>query len=234
MPRSLARLVLSTMLRNFACYFGDFFDNKGIKTKVGKHMLGTQLKQVRTQHKLTQQAVADELHVSRQTISSWETGNSYPDVPNLINLSNLYQVSLDTLIKGNVDIQDKIQDDYQELARHRNSRGLNIGLVIAFLCVIIPVIVIPFVHTVETVKWLGIFVSIAAIPLIIISYFKTMLFYPIVAGKQPLIIPKFSGLGLTFNPRHPLGKALWILIVIAIIILIIVEILTPAQLLVHH
>ncbi len=39
------------------------------------------------------------LFVSRQTISSWETGRTYPDIDSLIALSNLYQISLDRLLK---------------------------------------------------------------------------------------------------------------------------------------
>jgi len=60
---------------------------------------GERLKQTRQQQHLTQATVADALHVSRQTISSWETGNSYPDIDSLLQLSDFYQLSLDTLLK---------------------------------------------------------------------------------------------------------------------------------------
>jgi len=55
---------------------------------------GDRLKQERKKRKLTQQVVADELNVSRQTISSWETENSYPDIASLLRLSDYYQISL--------------------------------------------------------------------------------------------------------------------------------------------
>ena len=61
--------------------------------------LGEKLKQARSDHALTQQAVAQQVTVSRQTISSWETGKSYPDIDSLVALSNLYGLTLDTLIK---------------------------------------------------------------------------------------------------------------------------------------
>lgn len=57
------------------------------------------LKSERQKRTLTQQEVADTFHVSRQTISSWETEHSYPDIESLINLSNYYQISLDILLK---------------------------------------------------------------------------------------------------------------------------------------
>lgn len=60
---------------------------------------GEQLKHERNKLNLTQEAVAIDLFVSRQTISSWETGRTYPDIDSLIALSNLYQISLDRLLK---------------------------------------------------------------------------------------------------------------------------------------
>lgn len=61
--------------------------------------IGEKLKTARQQSHLTQEAVADLILVSRQTISNWENEKSYPDIINLIKLSDLYQISLDTLLK---------------------------------------------------------------------------------------------------------------------------------------
>ncbi|HHF7060235.1 TPA: helix-turn-helix domain-containing protein [Streptococcus mutans] len=61
--------------------------------------IGEKLKTTRQQSHLTQEAVADLILVSRQTISNWENEKSYPDIVNLIKLSDLYQISLDTLLK---------------------------------------------------------------------------------------------------------------------------------------
>lgn len=61
--------------------------------------IGEKLKTARQQSHLTQEGVADLILVSRQTISNWENENSYPDIVNLIKLSDLYQISLDTLLK---------------------------------------------------------------------------------------------------------------------------------------
>lgn len=62
--------------------------------------IGEKLKSARQQSHLTQETVADLISVSRQTISNWENEKSYPDIINLIKLSDLYDVSLDTLLKG--------------------------------------------------------------------------------------------------------------------------------------
>ena len=67
--------------------------------------VGEQLKQARLQKQLTQQVVAETLNVSRQTISSWETGRSYPDIASLITLSDYYDLSLDTLMKDDEGVK---------------------------------------------------------------------------------------------------------------------------------
>lgn len=70
---------------------------------------GARLKQARIKRQLTQQLVADHLSVSRQTISSWETENSYPDIDSLIKLSNFYQLSLDVLLKEDVGMKEYLK-----------------------------------------------------------------------------------------------------------------------------
>ncbi|UOE58993.1 helix-turn-helix transcriptional regulator [Priestia filamentosa] len=70
--------------------------------------LSYNLKKKREEKGFSQEHIAQELHISRQSISKWENGNCYPDLDNLIKLSNLYNVSLDELIKGDEDFQKKI------------------------------------------------------------------------------------------------------------------------------
>lgn len=54
---------------------------------------------------LSQDELGNELGVSRQTISKWELGQSYPDFQRLVLLSDYFGLSLDELVKG-VDVQD--------------------------------------------------------------------------------------------------------------------------------
>lgn len=60
--------------------------------------LGDQLKYLRHQHHLTQTALANQLHVSRQSISSWETGRYQPDITTIQQIADFYQISMDTLV----------------------------------------------------------------------------------------------------------------------------------------
>ncbi|MBQ6844245.1 MAG: helix-turn-helix domain-containing protein [Agathobacter sp.] len=62
--------------------------------------IGSKIKEARMKIELTQEQVAEALGVSRQTISNWETGKSYPDIVSVIKMSDLYEVSLDYLLKG--------------------------------------------------------------------------------------------------------------------------------------
>lgn len=60
------------------------------------------LAQLRVEHGYSQEALANELGISRQAVSRWECGDSSPDVENLVALSDLYGISLDSLVRGDV------------------------------------------------------------------------------------------------------------------------------------
>ncbi|WP_054748094.1 helix-turn-helix domain-containing protein [Lentilactobacillus rapi] len=62
----------------------------------------TQLIHLRKQFGLTQTDVANKIHVSRQTVSHWENGRTYPDIQSLQLLCDLYGVSLDDLVNGDI------------------------------------------------------------------------------------------------------------------------------------
>jgi Predicted transcriptional regulators len=53
---------------------------------------------------LSQDELAEKIYVTRQTISNWENNKSYPDIHSLLLLSSLFDISLDQLIKGDIDI----------------------------------------------------------------------------------------------------------------------------------
>ena len=74
--------------------------------------LGKQIKKHRQEVQLSQEELADRVYVSRQTISNWENDKSYPDVNSLVLLSETFQISLDNLIKGDIEVmKDVIQKE---------------------------------------------------------------------------------------------------------------------------
>ncbi|MGL5900291.1 MAG: helix-turn-helix domain-containing protein [Lactobacillaceae bacterium] len=70
---------------------------------------GDRLKTSRLDKGLTQEQVAKKFYVSRQTISGWENEISYPDITNLIRISDYYQISLDTLLKEDSGMQEYLK-----------------------------------------------------------------------------------------------------------------------------
>lgn len=68
--------------------------------------LGNHLVQARKKAGLSQEAVAEKLGVSRQTISKWETDETVPDIYQSKKLAKLYHLSLDELIEFDVDLKE--------------------------------------------------------------------------------------------------------------------------------
>ena len=78
-----------------------------------------QVKKYRDEAGLTQEDLAQQVYVTRQTVSNWENDKSYPDMKSLLLLSALFNVSLDTLIKGDLKtMKEQIkQEDIRKLNR---------------------------------------------------------------------------------------------------------------------
>lgn len=72
--------------------------------------IGKKLKDARMNSGFTQEAVAEKINVSRQTISNWENEKSYPDIISVIELSNLYSISLDDLLKGDEKMMEHLEE----------------------------------------------------------------------------------------------------------------------------
>jgi len=73
--------------------------------------IGKKLKEARINSGLTQEQVAEDIKVTRQTISNWENERSYPDIMNVIDLSNLYSLSLDDLLKGDDKMIEHLEEN---------------------------------------------------------------------------------------------------------------------------
>jgi len=73
--------------------------------------LSDRIKKERNKLNLSQDSLANEIHVSRQAISKWETGQSYPDLEKLIQLSNIFGVTIDELVKGDKELEKKLIND---------------------------------------------------------------------------------------------------------------------------
>lgn len=72
--------------------------------------IGKRLKDARIESGYTQEQIAEQLDVSRQTISSWENGRTFPDIVSVVSLSDIYDVSLDVLIKGDEKMLEHLEE----------------------------------------------------------------------------------------------------------------------------
>lgn len=79
---------------------------------------------------MTQEEVAEKIHVSRQTISNWENGRNLPDINSLILISEIYAISLDELMKGDPKMVKKLDEKIKR------------GKFFYFLVIVIGVIVL--------------------------------------------------------------------------------------------
>lgn len=89
--------------------------------------LGQQLKKLRESKGFSQEDVAKKIGIMRQAVYKWENDKSCPDIENLILLSEMYNVTLDELIKGNRNLKEKIHIDEDEDFEKENKFGFYIG-----------------------------------------------------------------------------------------------------------
>lgn len=74
--------------------------------------IGIRIIEIRKQKNMTQEDFAKIFHVTRQTVSNWENEKSYPDLQTLVQISNEFNVSLDTMLKEDMNMVKKI-DNYK-------------------------------------------------------------------------------------------------------------------------
>lgn len=83
--------------------------------------LGTSLAEARRNAGLTQEAVAEKLGVSRQTISKWETDETLPDIRQSKRLADLYQMTLDALVDFDIEARE-ITDMISRISEEAQAR----------------------------------------------------------------------------------------------------------------
>lgn len=107
--------------------------------------IGSKIKTLRLSKSMTQEQLAKALHVSAQAVSKWENGKSYPDIHSLLLLSALFDVSLDQLIKG--DLETMKQEVNAADVKAMNRDGIIYTILLA-ATIILPV---------PLIKWFGLY-----------------------------------------------------------------------------
>lgn len=93
--------------------------------------LGRRITELRKTNNLTQEGLAERCSVTRQTISNWENGKSYPDLEMLVFISDSFDISLDALVKGDGKMVQEITKE-QRKGRFQNYKmaALTVGLLL--------------------------------------------------------------------------------------------------------
>ena len=103
--------------------------------------LGEKLLSLRKKKGLSQEEVADILHVTRQTISKWETNQSMPDFDKVVPICDLYEISTDELFKdGVVSVDgeiDTVEDTYPIEHTHKRALFTTIAVVLYIFSIVV-------------------------------------------------------------------------------------------------
>ena len=110
--------------------------------------LGKQIKMHRQEAELSQEELANRVYVSRQTILNWENDKSYPDVNSLVLLSEIFQISLDKLIKGGIGVMKEViqKEEIEKMKRY--------GRIYTIMLIVTVVSAVPLF------MWLGVWAFI--------------------------------------------------------------------------
>ncbi|MBH0166899.1 helix-turn-helix transcriptional regulator [Fictibacillus sp. 7GRE50] len=79
-------------------------------------VFGEKLKSVRKARGWSQEELAEKLFVSRQSVSKWENGQNYPSIEVIIKLSDLFEVTIDELLRTDEELKEKVIKDSKQLA----------------------------------------------------------------------------------------------------------------------
>ena len=106
--------------------------------------LGGQIKRHRTRLGLSQEELADRIFVTRQSVSNWENGRTYPDLQSLLRLSDLFGLSLDELIKGDIET---MKEEINKLEIQKMNRW---GGILALLMLTLMLLPAPLLKLLDT------------------------------------------------------------------------------------
>ena len=125
--------------------------------------IGKRIKELRNDRDWNQEEFAEKVFVSRQTVSSWENDKSYPDIKSLLLMSELFGVTLDDLIKGDIEIMK------QTINSEERSRFIRLSYLYAaafFIAVAIPYPLVHFLGKPGLLVW-----GLYMVPVMILAFY---------------------------------------------------------------
>ena len=99
------------------------------------------LKKKRIESHLSQEELAEQLNISRQSISKWENEKGYPNIETLLKISEIFNVTVDELLKGDDYLKNKIIQDSKKLKYPKWKSFFDILTFIGLIFIIAKIIV---------------------------------------------------------------------------------------------
>ncbi|MDQ7143914.1 helix-turn-helix transcriptional regulator, partial [Mammaliicoccus lentus] len=99
------------------------------------------LKKKRIEDHLSQEELAEQLNISRQSISKWENEKGYPNIETLLKISEIFNVTVDELLKGDDYLKNKIIQDSKKLKYPKWKSFFDILTFIGLIFIIAKIII---------------------------------------------------------------------------------------------
>lgn len=107
----------------------------------------SKIREVRKKENLTQEEFAEKIFVSRNAVAKWETNRGYPDIQNLITISDVFEISLDELIKKDKNVKNKI-------IAESSSKKWHLLVIIYLITIIFYILYFLFAHKIFMIGFL--------------------------------------------------------------------------------
>lgn len=140
--------------------------------------LSENLQNLRKAKGMSQEELAEKLDVSRQAVSKWETGETSPETEKIIMICDLFDCSMDDLIKGKVIIEDATSKKVYDKFMNKFSKGISLGVLMILIGVtlLLTIIGVAPEGNLEKYMFFGIAVLmlfvIVAVPIFIVLGIK--------------------------------------------------------------
>jgi len=113
-------------------------------------IFGERVKKEREKRSWSQTDLAEKIHVSRQSVSKWETGKNYPSIEVIIDLSDLFGITIDEILRSDHELKAKVIRDSKKLAYPKWKVFFDCLFLLGGILLIAKLIILGLNHFVST------------------------------------------------------------------------------------
>ena len=106
--------------------------------------LSENLQNLRKIKNMSQEELAEKLNVSRQAVSKWESGSGYPETEKIIAICEIFDCSMDELVKGKISQDIKSDKSDYDLIMTKTTKGITLGITLILIGVSIMLTILGF------------------------------------------------------------------------------------------